>query len=474
MDLHECALDYAQTDIVPLVQPWFNAFLVILVVWTGLTIAFGGTFDMSKVIAIVLTIGFANMLFYYYYLPMPFLGLDRGIPYAIAQGAEVISEEFFTQADGIYYDAFDEAYRELSDQNAKLAQYDLATSGQFFARLGTEVAALTAAGAMAGGPAGAGAGAALGTISGLFNGVAGALESFSTYLWAFIMTVTMWSFLAVLHLVFWIIMAQYLWGYFGLAVLSVVGPIFVPLILLEQTQDYFWGWFRALIQYAFYMITGAAIYAVLAILLSAPLLYGANLEVPVDASTGLAAIIEYFSALWTQHLPVIVMALLASLQVGALSSGLTTGSAPPGAGFLARVGQAAVGAAVIGNVGSRIHDARPRYLERQARVLSERTRTQREAVEAGKATLGETKGSAGGPGAGGPDRSTPMDGGPTVRPAAGSASGSSDPESHVALRDYLKRVRGASSFTEIQRLTERFSKRIDVLHRKEAQSKPLG
>ena len=495
--LQPCALAYADTFIVPLVRPWFNGLLIILVVWTGVGIAFGRSIDFSKIVSMITTIGFASILFNYYYSPI--LGLPDGVPRAISEGANVIAFEFFDQADHIYYDVFETAYDKVSEQNTLLAEYSEVGSGWTIAALGTGAAA----GGAAGGIAGAWIGgfcmfaaiicspvlAALGGVGGAVVGAVGvgglvAGDTIAGYIWVAMLTLIMWSFLALLHIIYWIIMSQYLWGYFGLAVISMFGPIFIPLLLLEQTADYFWGWFKALINYAFYMITGAAMYVVVSMLLELPLDFATQLEVPLDSTSGLAGVLEFGGNLFTRHLPVIVMGLLASLNVGALSNTLTSGAPPMGAGLLSRLTQAGAGLAAVGAVGHRMGDARNRYLERQQRVLSERTRTQREAVEQGKETFGGSKGSAGSPGGGGggpggggggPDRSEPADGGPVPipKPRPGPGSGPTEPESQTALREYLKRVRGAGSFTEIQRLTERFTKRIEALHRKESQSQPL-
>ena len=321
--LQPCALAYADTFIVPMVRPWFNALLIILVVWTGVGISFGRSIEFSKIISLVMTIGFASILFNYYYSPI--LGLPDGIPRAISEGANVIAFEFFDQADHIYYDVFDDAYRKVSEQNAALSAYGSIAHVGTIAALGTGAAA----GAVVGGKAGAFAsafcafaavlcaavltpvGAAAGAAGGVYlAGKAVAGDALAAYLYTALMLLIMWSFLALLHIIYWIIMAQYLWGYFGLAVLSMFGPFFIPLLLLDQTADYFWGWFKALINYAFYMITGGAAYAVISMLLALPLSFAIQMDVPLDSDSGLAGVLEFGGNLFTRHLPVIVMGLL--------------------------------------------------------------------------------------------------------------------------------------------------------------------
>ena len=57
---------------------------------------------------------------------------------------------------------------------------------------------------------------------------------------------------------YWICQAQYLWGYVGLSVLALLGPVFIPFILFPQTDWLFWGWVKGLAQCAVHMIVSAA------------------------------------------------------------------------------------------------------------------------------------------------------------------------------------------------------------------------
>lgn len=47
-------------------------------------------------------------------------------------------------------------------------------------------------------------------------------------------------------------------GLFGQAILILVGPIFVCLFLVPRLDEFFWNWFRALVQYSFLPVTAFA------------------------------------------------------------------------------------------------------------------------------------------------------------------------------------------------------------------------
>ena len=58
--------------------------------------------------------------------------------------------------------------------------------------------------------------------------------------------------------------AQVIWGYFGLSLALLLGPIFIPWLVVPQLSFLFWGWFKTVIQYSFYGAVAAGIYRVIA------------------------------------------------------------------------------------------------------------------------------------------------------------------------------------------------------------------
>ena len=54
------------------------------------------------------------------------------------------------------------------------------------------------------------------------------------------------------------ILAVISYGFVAVAVCVLVGPVFIPFLLIPQMEWMFWGWFKAIIQYAFYPVIGNA------------------------------------------------------------------------------------------------------------------------------------------------------------------------------------------------------------------------
>ena len=166
------------------------------------------------------------------------------------------------------------------------------------------------------------------------------------------------------------------------------------------------------------MITSAALYVVIAILLVLPLqsLVSEGATPPTDAGTGLTGLLVFASNLFTQFLPVLVMAFMAALQVGGLANSLTSGSPPPGAGLAGRIRQLGSGGAAVAAARGAVADRYANWKEHRAGVLSSDTRRRRQAVEQAHSALGDGPSS----------RST---GGPTLRVLPPDVAGQPGPSS---------------------------------------------
>ncbi len=49
-----------------------------------------------------------------------------------------------------------------------------------------------------------------------------------------------------------------MFGYVATAVLVLLGPVFIPFLIVPKMDWLFWGWFRAFIQFAFYQVVASA------------------------------------------------------------------------------------------------------------------------------------------------------------------------------------------------------------------------
>jgi TrbL/VirB6 plasmid conjugal transfer protein len=54
------------------------------------------------------------------------------------------------------------------------------------------------------------------------------------------------------------VLAVISYGYVAMAVIVLVGPVFIPFFIVPKMEWLFWGWFRAFIQYAFYQVVAQA------------------------------------------------------------------------------------------------------------------------------------------------------------------------------------------------------------------------
>jgi hypothetical protein len=54
------------------------------------------------------------------------------------------------------------------------------------------------------------------------------------------------------------ILAVISFGFVALAICVLVGPVFIPFFLVPNMEWMFWGWFKTLVQYAFYPVIGNA------------------------------------------------------------------------------------------------------------------------------------------------------------------------------------------------------------------------
>ena len=72
---------------------------------------------------------------------------------------------------------------------------------------------------------------------------------------------TVMSILMVLMLLilFAITYAQVIWAHIALAILTILGPIFIPFLVFEPMAFLFWGWFRAMITYSLYGVIAGAV-----------------------------------------------------------------------------------------------------------------------------------------------------------------------------------------------------------------------
>ena len=133
--------------------------------------------------------------------------------------------------------------------------------------------------------------------------------------------------------------AQVIWAQIALAILIIVGPIFIPFLVFEPMAFLFWGWFRAMITYSLYaVIAGAVLRVFSAVGIAFITSMGQadlNFTSLMDVGLWMLAVVPFFIA-----------GILASLKIGELASMLVTGGGAGGSGLMGMVSTA--GMAVAG------------------------------------------------------------------------------------------------------------------------------
>ena len=56
-----------------------------------------------------------------------------------------------------------------------------------------------------------------------------------------------------------VVYAQVIWAQIALAILIILGPIFIPFLVFDPLSFLFWGWFRAMITYSLYAVIAGAV-----------------------------------------------------------------------------------------------------------------------------------------------------------------------------------------------------------------------
>ena len=135
--------------------------------------------------------------------------------------------------------------------------------------------------------------------------------------------------------------AQVIWAQIALAILIILGPIFMPFLVFDPLSFLFWGWFRAMITYSLYaVITGAVLRVFSAVGISYITTLGnANLDMQSLTDVGLWGLAV---------VPLFIAGILASLKCGELASMLVTSTGAAGSGLMGMAATAGTVAATGG------------------------------------------------------------------------------------------------------------------------------
>ena len=271
----------------------WRALGAILIVWTGLRIAFSGDLRPWDLVRLFFALWFPWAMLTFYSTPLP--GSTLSFTGAIVGGGTWLQGLLVGGAASDWMDAYLRLANNLFDR-------------------GTEIEA--------GG--------------GLMSLILSGITSIQTTIMGFINTVIFEVFLCLIALMLIVIyavtMAQVIWAQLALGILLILGPIFIPFLMIEPMAFLFWGWFKGLWVYSLYAAIAAAL---MRVFLAASLGYITAIMSPPAGTNDL-----WHAVAWTISLvPLMVAGLLSSLMVGTLASQLVGGGGG-GSGVMGLIGQA--------------------------------------------------------------------------------------------------------------------------------------
>ena len=186
---------------------------VIVVVLTGLKTAFSGNIQPWELVRVVIGIWIPWVMLQFYTTTIP--GMIHTFPGMIAAGGNWLHELLI--GDSLYA-----VQSELTDLFKALAKGQDAAAKQ----------------------------------GDLLNIVSTGLHASMTAIVGFVMVLFMAFMLLILAAVTY---AQVIWAQVALAILIILGPIFIPFLVFDPLSFLFWGWFRAMLTYSFYAVIAGAV-----------------------------------------------------------------------------------------------------------------------------------------------------------------------------------------------------------------------
>ena len=263
----------------------------VMIVWTGLKIAFSGDYDMWEIVKLVIGLGIPRTMLAFYDTPLP--GTTMSFPMLITeQGAwatNVFIGDAWKDAANTLTGAYNHVFTQLTDAIRSFGYTDVFTKGISF------------------------------LIASVLGGTFMAIV------------------LVLLLLMFCLLMAQVIWAQFALAVAVLIGPILIPWMVFPPMSFLFWGWFRTLLTYTFYGVIAGAVFN---IFMNVGLAFLDRLITMTFTFEDLSGVFRWYIILW----PLIISGILASLKVGELAQLLVSGAGSASAGLGTRVRQVAMAA----------------------------------------------------------------------------------------------------------------------------------
>ena len=324
----------------------WGSIAVIMCVIQGLKVSMGKQIDLWGLVTFLLWVSFPMMVLEGFYTPYLLFGNQTFIQMVVGQGQELAA-------------AFNGPGGAFSQLNARV--YSLL--GEVFRQLGISFVNMTS----------------FGGIVREFVTVVGTLIALNAAGAVVIVTIV------ILLIATLLVYTQVVWATVAVGMLTLLGPVFVPFLLVEQLSFLFWSWFKGLIQYSFQIVVAGLMLRLISALAGYPLdglsdfIASIGSFSPEGDTNVFMHAFEVVRRLGT-WVPVVLAAFLLSFKVGEitqvmiggsqnLSSGLTAVAAGAAA-TMATGGAAMAGGLAKAGLGAASRGAAARGMKGTAAVLS--------------------------------------------------------------------------------------------------------
>ena len=220
----------------------FTGLALIVIVIAGVKIAFSGNIQPWEAVRLVIGIWIPWVMMQFYTTTIP--GMSQTFPGMIAEGGNFLHEMLLG-------DIISSMQTELGDMVRAIA-----------ANMQTQAAQGNVIGILTGG------------VHAFITAVAG--------------SIIMALLVLMLIVLFAVTYAQVIWAQIALAILIILGPIFIPFLVFEPMAFLFWGWFKGMLTYSLYAVIAGCVLRVFSAVGIAYIttLGGANLGHPIYDSSG--------------------------------------------------------------------------------------------------------------------------------------------------------------------------------------------
>ena len=272
---------------------------LIVVVLSGLKIAFGGGIQPWELVRVVIGIWIPWVMLQFYTTNLP--GMALTFPGMIVQGGNWINALLVDDSVSSIQIELTKLFGTLAKaQNAAVEAGDLITIAK--------------------------------------SGMQGAITAIAGFVMVVFMVIMLLLLAAVTY-------AQVIWAQIALSILIILGPVFIPFLVFEPLAFLFWGWFRAMLTYSFYAVIAGA---VLRVFSAVGIAYVTTLgQADLDMNSFMQV------GMWTLAVvPFFIAGILASLKCGELASMLVTGAGAGGSGLMGMATTAGMAAASGGTAAA--------------------------------------------------------------------------------------------------------------------------